>query len=86
MINEDIINDIFRRYGYEAESIITIIKDESVIDSKNIYKENNIKDAFNSGKKFVAINLLKNNINPNFISKVTHFSLNYINKLKNSIK
>ncbi len=86
MINEDIINDIFRRYGYEVESITTIIKDESVIDSKNIYKENNIKDAFNAGKKFVAINLLKNNINPNFISKVTHFSLNYINKLKNSIK
>ena len=86
MINEDIINDIFRRYVYEVESITTIIKDESVIDSKNIYKENNIKDAFNAGKKFVAINLLKNNINPNFISKVTHFSLNYINKLKNSIK
>ena len=86
MINEDIINDIFRRYGYEVEYITTIIKDESVIDSKNIYKENNIKDAFNAGKKFVAINLLKNNINPNFISKVTHFSLNYINKLKNSIK
>ena len=86
MINEDIINDIFRRYGYEVESITTIIKDESVIDSKNIYKENNIKDAFNAGKKFVAINLLKNNVNPNFISKVTHFSLNYINKLKNSIK
>lgn len=86
MIDQKFIDEISGKYGFEIASITAMVKDEdgNVLDSKNLYK-NKTQDAFSAGKQFVAINLLKNNIDPNLISKVTHFSLNYIKKLKQRI-
>lgn len=84
MLSESFIEELSGKYGLEIESITAMMKDEdgNIVHSKNLYKKNNRYDSFEAGKQFVAINLLKNNIDPSFISKVTHFSLNYIKKLK----
>lgn len=91
MLNEEFLKQVSGKYGFEIESITALLKDEdgNVVKSENLYKNKNkhenIQDAFNAGKQYVAINLLKNNIDPSLISKVTHFSLNYIKKLKQRI-
>lgn len=86
MLDNKFINDLNERYGFKIESITAMIKDEegNVLKSDNIYRNDN-NDSFNAGKQYVAINLLKNNIDISLISKVTHFSLNYIKKLKQKI-
>ena len=86
MLNEEFINDINKKYGFTIELITAMMKDceGNIIKSDNIYKKDN-NDSFNAGKKYVAINLLKNNIDINLISRVTHFSLDYLKKLKRRI-
>lgn len=88
MIDNVFINELNEKYGFQIESITAMLKDEdgNVVKSDNIYKRDNTNDSFVAGKKFVAINLLKNNVDIGFISKVTHLSLSYIKKLKQSIK
>ena len=86
MMDNKFINDLNEKYGFQIESITAMIKDEdgNIVKSDNIYKRDN-NDSFNAGKQFVDINLLRNNIDIGFISKVTHFSLGYIKKLKQRI-
>lgn len=86
MLSEEFINDINKKYGFTIESITAMMKDENgnIIKNDNIYKKGN-NNSFNAGKQYVAINLLKNNMDINFVSRVTHFSLEYLKKLKRRI-
>ena len=89
MINQDFVKELGEKYGFEINSINALYKDDdgTVIECKNLYKKKDNRDleAFNAGKRYVAKRLLKENIDPRFVSKVTDFPLDYLKKLKNKI-
>lgn len=56
-------------------------EEDNIIKCDNGYIKNN-NDLFNLGKKYVAINLLGNNVDINFVSSVIYFLLDYIKEMK----
>ena len=89
MINQDFIKELGEKYGFEINSINALYKDDdgTVIECKNLCnkKDNRDLEAFNAGKRYVAKKLLKGNMDSRFVSKVTDFPLDYVNKLKHKI-
>lgn len=90
MLDPNYINEFDIKVDLDIKSIKSSIKNENgdTIYCENLYQKdesNKYLEVFNCGKKFVASRLLRNNIDPKFISIVTDFPLDYITKIKKEL-